>query len=60
MGTLTPEERHFFRSEVHARDSGKRLRPPRGHVTEAPRQVPVHDTADVLVPKLAEAIAAKG
>ena len=49
MGTLTPEERHFFRSDVHARQGERRTRQPHGHITEPARQVPVHERCDVLV-----------
>lgn len=49
MGILTPEERHFFRSDVNARESQGKQRPSHGHVEELSRHVPVHDTADVLV-----------
>jgi hypothetical protein len=49
MGTLTPEERHFFRSDVNARDSERKQRQPHGHITEPARQVPVHERCDVLV-----------
>ncbi|MFS2053854.1 hypothetical protein ACEN8K_34000 [Variovorax sp. CT11-76] len=46
MGTLTPEERHFFRSDVHARQGERRTRQPHGHITEPARQVPVHERCD--------------
>lgn len=49
MGTLNPSERYFFQSDVNARQSERKQRPALGHITEQPRQVPVHDTADVLV-----------
>jgi hypothetical protein len=49
MGTLTPEERHFFRSDVNARQSERKQRTPQGHITEPARQVPVHERCDVLV-----------
>ncbi|MBN8754666.1 MULTISPECIES: FAD-dependent oxidoreductase [Variovorax] len=49
MGTLTPAERHFFRSDVNARDSQRRQRQPQGHVTEPARETPVHERCDVLV-----------
>lgn len=49
MGTLTPEERHFFRSDVNARRSERKQRVPQGHITEPARQVPVHERCDVLV-----------
>ncbi len=49
MGTLTPEERYFFRSDVNARLSERKQRAPQGSITEPARQLPVHTTADVLV-----------
>ncbi|HEY9026727.1 MAG TPA: FAD-dependent oxidoreductase, partial [Burkholderiaceae bacterium] len=49
MGTLTSEERYFFRSDVNARQSQRRQRVPGGHVTEPAREVPVHTECDVLV-----------
>lgn len=49
MGTLTPEERHFFRSEINARNSERKLRHAHGTVVEPARQVPVHEVCDVLV-----------
>jgi len=49
MGTLTPEERHFFRSDVNARQSERKKRTPHGHIDEPAREVPVHERCDVLV-----------
>ncbi|NVM90441.1 hypothetical protein FHT32_004098 [Variovorax sp. SG517] len=49
MGTLTSEERYFFRSDVNARQSQRRQRVPGGHVSEPARDVPVHTECDVLV-----------
>jgi hypothetical protein len=49
MGTLTTEDRHFFRSDVNARQSERRQRAPHGHITEAAREIPVHERCDVLV-----------
>ncbi|CAN7719854.1 FAD-dependent oxidoreductase [Variovorax sp. LjRoot84] len=49
MGTLTAEERHFFRSDVNARQSQRKQRTPQGHITEAAREIPVHERCDVLV-----------
>lgn len=49
MGTLAAEDRHFFRSDVNARQSERKQRTPQGHITEAARDIPVHERCDVLV-----------
>lgn len=49
MGTLTSEERYFFQSDVNARQGERKQRIAHGHISEPARQIPVHETADVLV-----------
>lgn len=49
MGLMTPEERHFFRSDINAGSGTRKHRAALGFVEEAPRKVPVHAEADVLV-----------
>ncbi|MDO9404398.1 MAG: FAD-dependent oxidoreductase [Polaromonas sp.] len=49
MGSMTSEERLFFRSDINSRQTERRQRGFHGEVSELPRQIPVHDETDVLV-----------